>query len=300
MKKTTFYLFIVALCMTAFNSFGDTITLNQALESKMITLSITGAENNNTNVYKSSYTGDCISMKIENISGKSIKIFLEAGRFLQPEDSSVQRMIVTKEQMIAVEKNIKKDITVYAMCSQMRNSAPSTTTSFLLGKKAEGKLLELVQLISKNNFQDGAAQSAIWAITDNNDLYDIYSDNNSETILLKNFVKKAKGITDEIVQNNNSPFELQKDAPGTFVKYGNGKVSGSFEFTLKTDTPLSIALYNDKGELKYKGVQNYLFHDGHNTLTYEYIYKNYPVGNYYMKITDDKGSILLNKLLTFK
>jgi hypothetical protein len=300
MKKLIFPLLTIAFCFYAYTSFSDTITLNQALQNKMINLSINGADNSTSDNNKCSYNGDCISIKIENISGKNLKVFLDAGRFLQPEDTNTQRMIVTKEQMISIEKGFKRNIRIYAMCSQMKNSAPSPATVFLLGKKADGKLLELCQLISKNNFQDYTAQSAIWTLTDNNDIYDIYSDNKDESALLKSFVRKAKGISEESEQNNNSSFKLDREAPGTFVKYGTGSVTGSFEFTLKTDTPLSLTLYNDKGEISHKCAQNYIFHDGHNTLTYEFTYKNFPVGNYYLKMTDDKGTVLLNKLLTFK
>ena len=301
MKKNIAQILAIALCLLSYASFSDTITLSQALQNKMINISISGAENNpNDEAYKSSYTGDCISIKIENISGKNIKVFLEAGRFIQPEDTSIQRMIVTKEQMISLEKGLKRNIKVFAMCSQMKNHAPSQATVFHLSKKADGKLLELCQLISKNNFQDGSAQSAIWAMTDNNDLYDIYSDNKAETDLLKGFVRKAKGISEESEQKSNSTFELNREAPGTYVNYCTGKISGSFEFDLKTDTKLNLILYTDKGEVSRKCVQNQIFLSGNNTLRYEFTYKNFPIGNYYLKMTDEKGTVLINKLLTFK
>jgi len=297
MKKVPIF---ILFCLISYSSFCDTITLNQALQSKMINLSITGADKPDDNTYKSSYTGDCIEMSIENISGKTIKVFLDAGRFLQPEDTSLQRMMVTKEQMITLEKSNNKKVKVYAMCTQMLHGAPSPTTAFLIGSKAKGKLLELAQVISKNNFQDNAAQSAIWALTDNSDLYDIYCDNVDEMLSLKNFVKKAKGITESSDQNKNKAFDLDKEAAGTFVKYGNGKITGSFEFELKADTPLSLILYNDKGEVTHKCVENLTFYAGQNTLTYELTYKYIPIGNYHLKMTDNKGKLLLDKILTFK
>lgn len=277
---------------------GDTITLSQALKLKMINIAISGAPvDENSNSYTPSYTGECIQMEVENLTDKDIKVFLEAGRFLNPEDTTVQRMIITKDQMIAVQKKQTKISKAYAMCSQLLNHSPKTDTKFNLGKKAEGKLLELAQLISKNNFQSNAAQSAIWAMTDNDNIYNIYSDNKEETKILRTFVKEAKGLTDV---DGNAPFKLDEEAEGTYVKYSKGKLTGSFEFDLKNDTPMDMALYNESGEQIWKWSKTYTFLSGHNTLNYEFDFNHIPIGNYHLKVTDDKGTIFIDKILTFK
>jgi hypothetical protein len=281
-------------------AFGDTITLSQALKLKMISVAVTGAPvDENANSYTPSYTGECIQMEVINLTDKDIKVFLEAGQFLNPEDTTVQRMIITKDQMIAIQKKQTKISKAFAMCSQLLNHAPKTDTKFNVGKKAEGKLLELAQLISKNNFQSNAAQSAIWAMTDNDNIYNIYSDNKEETKILRSFVKEAKGLTNVDVDGN-APFKLDEEAEGTYVKYAKGKLNGSFEFELKKDTPLNLTLYNEEGTAIRKTLQNYTFKAGQNTLTYEFTYNNIPVGNYRLKLYDDKGTIFLDKILTFK
>jgi hypothetical protein len=293
-------LLILPFILFSAASFGDTITLSQAVKLKMISVAISGAPiDENTNSYTPSYTGECIQISVENLTDKDIKVFLEAGQFMNPTDTATQRMIITREQMIAVQKKQTKISKAFAMCSQLMNHAPKTDTKFNLGKKAEGKLLELAQLISKNNFQSNAAQSAIWAMTDNDNIYNIYSDNKEETKILRSFVKEAKGLTNVDVEGN-APFKLDEEAEGTYVKYAKGKLDGSFEFELKKDTPLNLTLYNEEGTAIRKTLQNYTFKAGQNTLTYEFTYNNIPVGNYRLKLYDDKGTIFLDKILTFK
>ena len=169
-----------------------------------------------------------------------------------------------------------------------------------MGNKAESNLLTLAQLISKNNWQDMAAQSAIWAITDGNDYSDIYSDNKSEMTSLREFIKKTKGITTPELPQGNSVFSINTESENTYLKYNKGEVSGSFEFTIKSDLNLSMILYNDKGEEVRKSLMNYTFKKGINTLTYTYTYFGVPLGNYYVKLLDDKGNVFLEKMLTFK
>ena len=300
MKKIIFTSFVFALCLIAFNSYSDTISVKQAVEMKLVKVSFTKTPpSENTGTYTYSYTGACITMSIENLTANNVKVFLEAGRFMYPDDTSEQRMIVTKEQMIALYKNQKRKLPVYAMCSEMHDRAPDSSSYFAMGNKAEGNLLALAQMISKNNWQSMAAQSAIWAMTDDNDFSDIYSDDKNEMTTLRNFVKKVKGITTPTVPANDN-FKINTESENTYLKYKKGEVSGSFEFTLKKDINLSMMLYNDKGEITRKSFTNITFKAGTNTLDYTYTYFNVPLGNYYVKLLDDKGTVFLEKMITFK
>lgn len=292
-------LFILLGFIFPLSVFADTITLNKAIDNNWITVNIRGADiPENSGTYISSYTGQCIELEITNLTKNPLKLFLEAGRFLQPDSDWVQRMIITHDQMMIAKTGTPTTIKAYAMCSELMDKAPHDDTQFKLGNKADGNLLELAQLISKNNFQDDAAQTAVWAITDDYEYSDIYSENSSEMKTLRDFVKKAKGITEDSTKDQ--PFQLMRDDPKTYINYSSGNIKGSFAFELKQDTKLSLTLYKESGEIFHKSVQGYLFKKGNNTLTYTFTYKNVPEGNYTLKLTDEAGNALLNKVLTFK
>lgn len=63
---------------------------------------------------------------------------------------------------------------------------------------------------------------------------------------------------------------------------------------------MSMALINESGEQIWKWSKTYTFLSGHNTLNYEFDFNHIPVGNYHLKVTDDKGTIFIDKILTFK
>lgn len=303
MQTKNIQIFITLFSLLVFSNsiLADTISVKKAMEMNIVNVVLSKkAPPEKSDDSYSSYTGDCITMTIENLTNKNIKVWLEPGRFMMPEDSTEQSMIVTREQMIALYKNQKKEIPVFAMCSEMNDAAPSASCKFSMGEKAEGDLLALAQLISKNNWQDMAAQSAIWAITDNNDFADIYSSNKDEMKLLRDFVKEVKGITTPALPQGDEIFQINTESENTYLKYSKGKVSGSFEFTIKTDLNLSMMLYNDSGEVVRKSLTNYTFKAGTNKLTYTYSYFGIPLGNYYVKLLDDKNSIFLEKMITIK
>ncbi len=266
---------------------ADTITLPEAIKLKYIILSTTRNEiTSNPDSYTPTYTGKCLKVNLQNISGKNLRIHLEPGRFMMPDDSTMQRMMVTREEFITLNKSVSVTREIYAMCSQMHNRAPSPTTTFNVGEKATGNLLAVAELISKNNYQSMAGQNAVWAISDNNDPSDIYSENKAEVQALKDFVFKATGKKEKI--------------PGQYIKYEKGKVKGSVVFELKKDKVLSIILYNEAGVEVKSTIKNYTYKVGINTVSYEYQYFNIPAGNYYLKFIEPDGTVFLNKMLTFK
>ncbi|MFH0866550.1 MAG: hypothetical protein V1904_10155 [Bacteroidota bacterium] len=300
LNKKIFFSFFIFISLTI-KIQADTISVKQAMEMKLVKVELYKSSlSQNADNYSSSFTGDCIKMSIENLTDNDVKVLLEAGRFMEPDDTTEQRMIVTRQQMISLYKKQKKEVPVYAMCSEMEDAAPDSLSIFEMGPKAEGDLLTLAQLISKNNWQDMAAQSAIWALTDGNDYGDIYSDNKSEMASLREIVKKAKGITTPSFPQGDSLFSINTESEGTYLKYLKGEVSGSFEFTLKNNLNLTMTLYNDEGEVVIKGFSNHTFKKGIHQLTYTYTYYSFPIGNYYLKLFDDKGNVFLEKMLTFK
>lgn len=287
MKKTILLsIFIVSIFINN-NAKADTISLFEAINKKLIVLSATRNEIvNNAESYTPSYTGKCIKLSIQNISGKNLKIHLEPGRFMMPDDSAAQRMIVTREEFIAVNKALTVNREIYAMCSQLSKHSPSADAKFEVGGMASGNLLKVAQFISEKNYQSNAGQHALWAISDNANPGDIYSDNKLETAALKDFVYKATGKKESV--------------SGSFIKYEKGKVKGAVAFELKNDKVLSIILYNEAGEVVKSTIKNYTYKAGINTVSYEYQYFNIPAGNYYLKFVEPDGTVFLSKMLTFK
>jgi hypothetical protein len=130
---------------------------------------------------------------LENLSQKSLSLILENGRFLETLDSNEQRMIVTREMLISIFPGKKRTYPVYAMCTQMHDAAPGSNSLLAMGPMATGGLLQLTRFIGTKNYQDHTGQEAIWAITDNNDLSHIYSNNAQELKEILQLVSQLTG-----------------------------------------------------------------------------------------------------------
>jgi hypothetical protein len=294
MRNHIFTLLFIFLVIFNIRAFSDTITMHDALQQKLISFTAKSA---------GGFTGQCIIFTLQNKSSQNLMLHLEAGRFMMPSDSTRQRMVITKEQFITVKPNSTETAKSYAMCTQMHKSSPVQKTTFTMGNMAEGNLLKLIEIISKNNFQTMTAQSAVWAVSDANDVTDVYSDNKDEMIILRKFISKTTSTSQKInnTQEYTGFFKIKNDiSDSTFLKYSSGKLEGAIQFELKADALLYLTLYTEKGTLAKSCFQNKLYKAGVSTIKYEFDYASAPNGNYYLKLYDSKGNVFVNKFLTVK
>lgn len=293
MKKIVSVLTLCISCILAMNCYSDTTSIQDAVNKNLVSCtarSLGGAR------------GQCILFSIANKTAEDILVHLEAGRFMMPSDTTRQRMIITKDRFITLHKNTTDTVKSYAMCTQMQNAAPLWDMVFKIGNMAEGELLELVQIISENNFQTMTAQSAVWAITDKNDITDVYSNDIDQMQLLRETLAKLKARDQYNFITSYTGFLKIRNgiSDSTFLNYKPDKVEGAIQFDLTEDTKMSLVLYTEKGEIAKTCFRNRQYNAGLITITYDFSYYTVPKGNYHLKLFDGNNNVLLDKFMTFK
>jgi len=232
------------------------------------------------------FYGQCLNITIKSKSTAKVDLVLEAGRFLQPNDSSQQIMMVTEELLTSVQPNKSITIEAFGMCSQMHKSAPSDGIAMTVSNKADGHLLALAQLISANKYRSGAAQNAIWVLTDNNDLESIYCDDEKEMNTLLDFCIKVTGKT------ITKPFAKPKKNTAT------GQLHGKISFDNLEKCKLSMFLYNGNNEKVITFFENQeLEKTNHFSIDYEINYRKIEGGIFYLRVFKNSATLLYNKAI---
>jgi len=105
-------------------------------------------------------------IRLRNISDSTLHLVLPCGTWLHSEDSSVQNMLITKNESYIIEpqQNITKKI--YAMCGELQKNAPDIYIYYAVGEVAKEPLLRLAKAIQATEAQSKVGQYAVWAITD--------------------------------------------------------------------------------------------------------------------------------------
>lgn len=268
---------LVILVLLAEQITAASITLKEALDKKMVSCTFQAARKDSTR-WSSSYYGKCMNVHLQNLTKAPVTVSLETGFFIQPEDSSFQRMIVTGNELITLAPATSKSRDFYAMCTQMSNSSPNDKMKYALASKAEGSLLGLVELINTKKYQSDAAQHAVWAITDGSGVGNIYSTNPAELKDLQEFVTKATG-------------QVIPRLPNT-IKYNSGIVNGTIYWETAVAQTLSLFIMRPDSTVVDYFFENKPFMAAHQTLNWKFSYKGFPAGVYYVMLIDDKQKVI--------
>ncbi len=261
---------------------GAEISLTYAISKGYVKASITGRTDDTARGYLGSYYGPCMRLDLQNIAKTPLTLRIESGRFLETADTGEQRMMITQEELITLLPGKKKSMNLYAMCTEMHDASPGRESLLALGKMADGNLLALAQFIGQNHFQSQAAQQAVWAITDDNDLGSIFSDNADEMNKLQLFVSKLTG-------------KLPPPAPYS-IFYSSGMVSGEIVFENKQRETYSFYMVSESGGKIGTFFENKtIIQPMQTTLTWRFRFKGFPKGVYYVKLFNSKNEVVVTR-----
>ena len=243
MKTKRIIILVLFTALLSSGSFATTpVSLKDACEEKIIKVVINGNPFDLGSPLSKRYYGECISIQVENLTNNVLNLQIENGRILLSDFDSIQNMIITKQLVFALNGKESATYKAYAMCIEKANGAPDAKTTFQLGDMADGYLLQLTQMLEKNNYQDHAAQSSVWAITDHLDTMAIYSSDIIEKNMLRKFIGTyQKATADKRIVPIYDPEKT------TYIERKEFNISGKIDWTMKGDGYASLIVYDEQG-----------------------------------------------------
>ena len=226
--------FLISLCLffsTKSYAKKDTVSVGKSFLNKLIKLTIKG---------KGGYQEECISMQLKNVATDSLVVFIEAGRRLDSKDSTMQDILVVKDQYVSLAAQQEKTIKVYGFCCQAHNASPLANSTFLVGDIADKALSDLARYINTSKLTAGSIQQAVWVVSDNNELSSVIDDNTEEVKKLRNFLATLKNI--ETPWYNT----YYKKEPQSLFSGKPTKITGEFDYYIQNDLTLVIVNIRDE------------------------------------------------------
>jgi hypothetical protein len=189
-----------------------------------------------------------------------------------------------EQYMVAIMPGATRTLNVQTMCIELHNHSPRSGDLFVLNNEANGHLAVLAELIAEKNYQNSTAQSAVWALTDNADLSDIYGTDTTMAGELASFVSKATGKPRAkiIVPKVHYIFSIRMNISHHFSK----------------PTKVTLACYDSTGKVVKQYYKDRLIPVGMYLATFG-INKVAEKGTKFIyRLTDDKGNILKERIIT--
>jgi len=201
-------------------------------------LSFHGRDFNRDPNHNPSFYKQCVTLVATNTSSVPATILLPAGTFLQPTDESVQRFMITKSENIFVKPKSTVKQHIFAMCTEAHDGGPGPKTVFTLGTSAPPNWVKLAALIEEKNYQNTAAQHAVWALSDNYPQSNVYDEDKTATMELRNYIA---GVRHEAV--------LPYEAPHGYSSRWFKSIPVEYDYNLHVPHRVTLKVYTGENLL---------------------------------------------------
>lgn len=231
---------------------------------------------------KGGYTGKVIDMRIKNNTTRMLDLQLEAGRKLDSKNQNEQDILVTQAQEIIVYALQEKMTGVSGMCCQAHNSCPTANAEYSIGTMADTSLIKLAKFIDKNKYYtDHTAQQAVWCVSDGESLAGIYGGDKKIVDTIRSYVSLITG-------RSVPPYNITYKEGNSNSTIGHPfKIEGQFEHTLIVTGHITLAIYNESGDLVQLIFKEIAHDKGPHIWSYTFRTKDLPSGTYYARMTNE-------------
>ena len=119
-------LLVAGLVLAAFGpAKKQQVTLEQAMADELVTAKL---------ISLGGHDGDCVKLRLTNLTKKNLDIVVPSGTLLYPEDEADQTLVVPEQQILALEKEDGHSYKLASYCTEMKDKSPKEGNSFTLGR----------------------------------------------------------------------------------------------------------------------------------------------------------------------
>jgi len=200
-------------------------------------------------VSKGGHCGKCVGLEIISKTTKSIKVRIPAGTLFYPTDNDEQTLIAPKQEMFAVKKGKSNYFDLSGFCTESSDRSPKKEGEFKIGINKNKKLTKLLAFLKGNKkLKKSTIQEAIWCITNNNSIGNVYSANPEDVKELK---KTLASITGREIPWQTTQRNIDVDERG-YIVTTPVKVEGKIIFSTLKPTKVKSKIVDSTGNLVYE------------------------------------------------
>lgn len=226
------------------------------------------------------YQEECVQLELHNPQSDTVNVRIEAGRRLVTVDSSMQNILLVREDTLRLAPGQSVKHSVYGFCCNANRHSPVADAKFEVGKMANAQLRKLALYLASKKLPTSVMQSAIWSISNNHSTAGIGTTNDPKVVELRNFVARLK--------NEVAPwYDVVFKKDSTLCSGEIEKIICHFAYQVNTNGFVTLAVV-DKNNMPRKILLNSV---AHNPDTYQrdivLDVADWPRGKYFMRLSID-------------
>ncbi len=250
------FLFTSIVSTATLQTSSNNTQLLDAMEQQQVSVRFTGATGS-THYLKP------LTAYIQNLKNKEISIVVPAGYHFRSDDTAVQDIIITQEELIVLKPREELEINLSGMCIQHFNSSPGAEDGFKLVGFSKPELRKLAVYLDEKNIQNYEGQRAMWVVSDGEKLDNIIGISNSGH---RELIDLTASITNQPTLTDQHFARVKQEVDSPVYK---SELKGKFEFKFPKDVPIQIAIFDDNG-IVLQEIYNQTAPSGRQEVTYTF------------------------------
>lgn len=276
MKKLLLLSILMACSVLSFAAITR-IELSKALANNMVSLKATATNNG--------YNGRGLKLELTNKGGSALMVTMDQAVILEPDSNGYQPLILAGEEMLVLQPFKSNSVEVQTFCGYSSRRAPYEQLSYTYDHVGSDTLKALLLYIKQNHLFDGLGQSAVWVLTNDHSLNNVYD--HSREAQSKKLIAFLASLTGKSLptyyistDNSNTPGETAYNPKPL-------KIYASFEQKITDVKTLTLGVYDSQGILRQPVFQNKTFGKGGHRFKVEFEAKDVPPGKYYIRLMEE-------------
>jgi len=237
------------------------------------------------------YTGYALKLTAKTLKKEkdTIELLVDVGMIMKPDDTSCQPMILAGGDTMMLTPGERVQTHVAIFCGDAPRHCPKKSLHYSYYKVGSDALVKVLQFINKHKLYDHLGQSAVWVITNDHSVGNVYD--RSEDKLSKQLINELCRITGAEYPNYFALHET-KEIEGTaaFVPKTVGLIA-EFKPKLTAATILSVEVFNKQGMPLDKLIERQLFYPGPRPISVMFDPRPYGPGEYVLKLISAEGTL---------
>lgn len=237
------------------------------------------------------YSGECVSLDMQNLTNKEQKIVMEAGDKLMCENEEMQNIFITQTQYIVLAPHATKRNSVFGFCCAHDKSAPSKEVAFRYTDDTLTKELKLANYLNTHRLLDlSAVQHAVWVVCNDANIDGIYAEDMASIQELK---KVVADITGKEIPWYTKKYDI--DSLGR-LQETSSKLIAIMDFNLAKESEVTVQITNAQQVVLKVPMQERLLQRGHYDYQFTWETNRLPKGTYLARVFCD-GQMIQEKTI---
>ena len=237
------------------------------------------------------HSGKCVSLKLNPT--QTFKLNVPEGTLFYPADEGEQTLMAPMAKNYEIRRNTPRTIKLAAYCTEASDRSPSSGKGFKLGITKDTALKQLTQFFKRNRVHDqGAIQEAIWCITDNESIANVYLEDTAKNRTLKELLG---ALTQRKIPWHSARRTITHDDFGN-ISTSTTKVFGDISFINPKPITIQSKVVDSSGNIKFTNGKSHQIPIADNvSLKFEVTVQGWKKGKYNVIYYTSEGTEILNK-----